>query len=190
MRHLSTYKIVFSGLKEGIHEYEFLLDDKFFSFFKEGEILGGSVVAKIVFEKRTNLMTLNFDLRGNVRVVCDRCLDEYDQYIENGSSLFVKFGDPKSNIDDDIIYVDPEEYELELSQLLYEFAALALPFRHVHPESEDGESKCNPDMLDRLDSFTGDYDDDDFEDQEVEEELEEEIDPRWNELKKIFDNKD
>ncbi|MCT4672357.1 MAG: YceD family protein [Prolixibacteraceae bacterium] len=189
MRYLSTYKIVFSGLKEGIHEYEFLLDDRFFSFFKEGDILGGSVLCKVIFEKRTNLMTLTFDLEGKVRVVCDRCLEEYNQDVKNEASLFVKTGSPKDNMDDDIIYVDPDDYEIEFAQLVYEFTALALPFRHIHPDDENGDSMCDPEMLDRIESLNGQYDlEDDSE--EEEEELEEEIDPRWNELKKIFDNKD
>ncbi|QZE13806.1 DUF177 domain-containing protein [Halosquirtibacter laminarini] len=188
MRQLSTYKILFSGLKEGIHEFEFTLDDCFFSFYKEGEILGGDVACRVILEKRTSLMTLTIQVNGDARVVCDRCLEEYNQNIKNEVSLFVKFGDPKTNMDDDIIYVDPDEYELELSQYLYEFTSLALPFRHVHPEDEQGNSMCNPEMLERLDCYSGDFDDS-YEEDEVEEE-EEVIDPRWNELKKIFDNKD
>ena len=75
---------------------------------------------------------------------------------------------------------------------MYEFIALAIPMKHVH-----APGKCNKTMTGKLSKHlrnnADEESDDAFEsvgggDDIVVEEAEEQIDPRWNELKKILDN--
>ncbi len=48
MKYLSKYEIAFKGLKEGVHQFEYELDDKFFDMFENSEVKNGSLAAGVV----------------------------------------------------------------------------------------------------------------------------------------------
>lgn len=179
MKYLSKYEIAFKGLKEGIHQFEYELDDKFFEKFESSEVKKGSVNAKVLLTKQSTLMILNFTVKGTVELLCDRCLDQYDQKINNEGKLFVKFGLEEEELSDEIIVVSFEDHQLNVAQFLYELVILGLPIKHVHPNKK-GKSTCDPEMIKKLGEYL------------VTEESvndEEPVDERWNELKKLLDNK-
>jgi uncharacterized metal-binding protein YceD (DUF177 family) len=91
--------------------------------------------------------------------------------------LIVKSENDVSSDDNDIIYLSADEYELDLRQHLYEFIHLALPIRRVHPADNDGKTGCNPEMIKRLNELL------------IYEEKQNNADPRWDELKKLMNNK-
>ncbi len=75
---------------------------------------------------------------------------------------------------------------------MYEFIALAIPMKHVHPVG-----KCNKSMTGKLNKHirTSSDEEDEFASEEDdglsgggEESDDSQVDPRWNELKKILDN--
>ena len=74
MNYLSQYTIPFSGLKEGEHLFDFIADDRFFAGFEESEITKGSVAVQVKLEKRSTYLRLSFALKGEVELICDRCL--------------------------------------------------------------------------------------------------------------------
>jgi len=175
----SKYSIEFKGLKEGLHDYEFEVNNSFFEHFKEGLVEEGEVIVKIQLEKRSVFLKLNFAVSGWLQLVCDRCLENYQQDVELETELFVKFGEEKEfDEGDNVIWVLPEEHVLNLAQLIYEYVALSIPLRHVHP-NEEGENSCNPEMLDKIESYTHSGEDDEEDD---------EIDPRWAALKNLKNN--
>lgn len=176
LRYLTQYTIQFSGLKEGIHQFEFKVDDKFFSEFEDSEIENGLIDVLVEMEKRSTHLVLNFSLSGEVQLVCDRCLDNYMQPFECESTLYVNFSEEPQEGREDVIYLHPSDYQVEIGHLIYEFIILNLPVKHVHTENEKGESGCNPEMLQRLENFNTPKDNNS------------EGDPRWNDLKKIIDN--
>lgn len=174
----TKYNIEFKGLKEGLHEYEFEIDNKFFEHFNEGLVEKGDVTVKVKLEKRSAFLKLYLFISGWLELTCDRCLDEYQQEIELETELFVKYGEEKEFEDgDDVIWVLPEEHYLNLAHTIYEYVALSIPLSHVHP-NETGENSCNKEMLDRLKNITHDEDS----------EQEQEIDPRWAALKNLKNN--
>lgn len=171
----TKYNIEFKGLKEGLHDYEFEVSNKFFEHFNEGLVNVGEVKVKVGLEKRSVFLKLNFEIAGWLELVCDRCLDNYNQDVELKTELFVKFGS-ESEFDegDNVIWVLPEEHAINLAQVIYEYIALSIPLRHVHP-NEEGENSCNIEMLERLNNHA----------QTEEEEEEDDIDPRWAALKNL-----
>ena len=90
----------------------------------------------------------------------------------------------------DIVVVPEEDGYINVSWFMYEFIALNIPMKHVH-----APGKCNKGMVGKLSKHlrtSADEEDDDIavelpEAEEINEEPQE-IDPRWNELKKILDN--
>lgn len=177
MNYLSQYTIPFSGLKEGKHLYEFTADDRFFAGFEQSEIDKGKVSVQVELEKRSTYLGLTFMIKGEVELICDRCLEKYMQPLKSRNTLLVKFSEENIEDDAEIIYIHPNEHQIELAQVIYEFIVLSLPIRHVHPDDRDGNSLCDPAMLKKLDEYRA------SESGNTEPE-----DPRWNELRKIIGN--
>ena len=153
--------------------YDFDLDKEFFEEFEESEIKDSDVKVKASLIKRSAHMELELDIEGRVLIMCDRCLEDYWQDIESTNKMLLKFGKNWDEVDDEVIMIPADESSLDLRQILYEFAHLALPIQRVHYESANGESECDPLMLAKLDQHTIDK--------------EENIDPRWKELGKLKD---
>lgn len=182
MRYFSKYDIAFKGLKEGIHQYIFEIDDKFFEQFENSLVEKGAVEANIELTKQSTLLILDMKVEGQVELQCDRCLEDYQQNVTNANKMYVKFGNEEEDQSDDIIVVPFDEHELNIAQYIYELIILGLPIQHVHPYDEDGNSTCDPEMLNKLNEYL-------VEEVEDSEDEEEQIDERWSELKKLLDNK-
>jgi len=174
MSSQSFYNIAFRGLSQGKHTFEYEIDGKFFSEFEGGVVEEGRVNVCLTLEKQSALMVLNFDLKGEVSVQCDRCLEMYDQPISGSDQIFVKFGDKEFEEGDDVIWVGANDNQLNVAQLIYEFICLAIPIKRVHPDDENGNSTCDPEMIEKLDKYV------------IREEKE--SNPVWNDLKKLLNN--
>jgi len=180
MNYLSKYEIAFKGLKEGVHRFDYELDEKFFDRFESSEVKKGSLNAEVVLTKQSALMIFEFSVKGKVELLCDRCLDFYYQKVSNKSKLFVKFGMEDQELSDDVVVVSQDEYQINTAQYLFELVILGLPIKHVHPVDKNGKSACDPEMIAKLNEYLV---------EEKEAETEEPVDERWNELKKIINNK-
>ncbi len=77
MKIENQYIIQFKGLKEGVHEFEFILGKPFFEEFERLEVQDGKVVAGITLERKTSLLDLEIHLQGDILVICDRCLENF-----------------------------------------------------------------------------------------------------------------
>jgi uncharacterized protein len=169
-----SYTIPLSGLKEGHHTLDFEIDNEFFEQFEESEVKEGRLIANIEIDKRSTHLDLRIRVSGSVRISCDRCLEMFSQPVDSENRLLVKFGKSLDDIDPDIISVPADEHELNLQQQIYEFIMLALPIKRVHPADKKGKSTCDPVMIKKLEELI------------IEEEKE--IDPRWEELKKLMND--
>jgi len=154
--HLTNYSIPIKGLKQGIHELEFEITNRFFSDFEESEITNGKLVAKVILEKNSTFIKLEVHIQGEVAVICDRCLEEFNTKVDANGTLYVKFSEREKNEaeNDDLVFLLPSESELDIKQPLYDWICLSLPVRRVHPNDKKGKPLCNPDMLKRLQEFT------------------------------------
>jgi len=169
-----TYTISLNGLKEGQHTSDFKIGKEFFELFEESEIKEGSLIAQVEMEKRSSHVEVLIRISGSVKISCDRCLEIFSHPIDCENNLLVKFGKSLEDIDPDIISIAADEPELDLKQHFYEFIHLALPIRRVHPNDNKGKSGCDPVMLKKLEELI------------IEDKVE--IDPRWDELKKLMNN--
>ena len=181
MNYLSKYDIAFKGLIAGDHHFEFECDDKFFDKFENSEVKLGQVDAKVKLTKQSTLMILEIAVKGTVELMCDRCLDNYQQKVKNKSKLFIKFGKEAEEMSDDVIVITTDEYHINSAQYIYELIILGLPIKHVHPNDKKGNITCNPEMVKTLNKYL--VEEEDIQDEEPP------VDDRWSELKKLLDNK-
>jgi uncharacterized metal-binding protein YceD (DUF177 family) len=129
------------------------LCNTFFENFEKSEILGGNVAVTTKLHKIGTLQILYVALQGAVRIVCDRCLDEFDQSVryEGNIQLYNKQdADLQQDTDDEIIILNDNDAEINLSQYLYESVCLSLPLQRFHLNDSKGNSTCNPQMLAKL----------------------------------------
>ena len=176
MSKRDTYAVRISGLGEGDHDFSFELDRQFFALFEHPEIENGNVHAEVTLEKKTGVFSLHFSLKGEVEVVCDRCLEKFMAGISTSQSVFVKAGNTPGEIEDDVLIIGRDDHEIDVGQYLYEFIILALPYQKVHPDDLQGNSTCDPEMLKQLDAHRF-----------REPEQEKNSDPRWDALKGIIE---
>lgn len=174
MAKLSIYNIAFKGLGQGIHEFDYQVDKRFFEYFDGGIADDGNVSVKVTLEKQSSLMVLRFSANGTVKVQCDRCLELYDQTVKSENEIIVKFGEESFNEGDDVIWVSPAGHQINVAKLIYDFIILSIPIRQVHPDDSNGNSTCDPEMLERLRNLSVP----DQPDQSG----------RWNDLKKLLGN--
>ena len=124
-----------------------------------------------------------------IRSVSYTHLDEMELPVSTSDKLKVKLGSSFAE-EGDIVVVPEEDGYINIAWFLYEFIALNIPMKHVH-----APGKCNKGMVGKLSKHlrisADDEDDDDIAVELPEGDISEgpqEIDPRWNELKKILDN--
>ena len=169
MDYLKQYVIQFGGLKPGVHQFSFLVDDLFFEHFEYSEIKKGSVSILLDLEREEKMLVLHFAIDGFVEVFCDRCYSPFLQPIKGKETLIVKFGKDYHEENEEVQIIPEGETHVDIGPFLYEYVHLLLPFRKVHPDDENGNSLCDPEVINRID----------------EKEISTEPDPRWDLLKKL-----
>ena len=174
----SKYNIEFKGLEEGLHDYKFEIDNKFFEHFEESLVNNGELTITATLEKRSAFLKIHLKIKGRLELTCDRCLDNYQQKVKQKTEFFVKFGEKEYEEGENVIWILPHEHHIDLTQIIYEYTMLSIPLRHVHPKNKDGKRECNKEMLKKLKNYM-----------HTESEEEETItDPRWDALKNLNNN--
>ena len=180
MKPLKEFTIPFVGLKVGKHQFEFDIKQAFFEHFEYEDFNSVNVKADVVLEKKSTLLELNFKISGFVNVNCDLTNEPYNQTIENDFNLVVNFGDEYNDENIDILILPHGTYEISIQQYIYELIVLAVPIKRVHPGVEDGT--LDSDILEKLEQLSPGL-------KEKNEQNEDDIDPRWNTLKKLLTDK-
>ena len=179
MKALKSYTIPFVGLKVGEHHFDYQIDNTFFQYFEYDEFNAVDIKIDLKFEKKSTLMELYFSAKGSVNVNCDISDEPYNQAVNDDFKLVVKFGDEYNNENEEILIVSHGEYEVNVAQYIYELIILAVPIKRIHPGIEDGTLQS--DILSKLEELSP------SEDHKVK--TSEDIDPRWNNLKKLLTDK-
>ena len=155
------------------------------------EVQKGKVNVTLTVKRTSRAFELSFQTDGMVWVPCDRCLDDMELPISSSDKLMVKFGHEYAEEGDNLIVIPEEEGEINVAWFMYEFVALSIPMKHVHAPGKCNKavtSKLNKHLKTNANEDSDDTFDTGGDDIVIEEEVEEQIDPRWNELKKILDN--
>lgn len=175
---LKDFNIPFTGLKEGKHQFEYQIDNSFFTLFDFDEFNETAIKATLEFHKKPTMLELTFNALGTINVNCDVTNEPYEQPIEGNLDLLVKFGNEYNDENEEILIVPHGEYEINVAQYIYEMIVLAMPSKRMHPGIEDGTLQSE--ILEKLEELQPGID---------KKETEEEIDPRWNTLKKLLTDK-
>ena len=141
-------------MSEGQHEYKFHVQDTFFDAMESEDVHHADVQVKLNLDKESRMMILDFNIRGSLRLTCDRCLEDFDFPLNIDHQLIVKYGKDEGKDDGDIFYLGDDDYQLDVSSMIYENILLAIPIKKVHPDDENGNSTCNPEQLALLENYS------------------------------------
>ena len=168
---LELLRVDLKGVNECESSFETDLGQDYFNLLDGAEVRDGALHVSVSIRKASGFFELQWHAVGMVIIPCDRCLEPMEQPVEAESRVVARFGSQYSE-DDDVITVPEDEGILDLSWLVYESVALAIPIRHVH-----APGKCNPVMAEALEELSADRSSD--------EESNKAIDPRWEALLKL-----
>ncbi|WP_018674691.1 YceD family protein [Riemerella columbina] len=174
MEKFKAYEIVFSGLKNGKHHFEFEIEQSFFHLFgTDIELDHTKVLGTVVLDKHSTFMELVLSINGTVDLICDISGMPYTQPIENTIEVLIKFGSEYDDSDAEVITIPSSDHQFNVAQLIYEAITLAIPMKKVSPEAEE-----NDEYEALLEQYSPKFEEED-------EASSEEIDPRWAALQKL-----
>ncbi|MEY5049658.1 MAG: hypothetical protein RLZZ175_3017 [Bacteroidota bacterium] len=189
MNNLKQYEIPVFGLSDGKHTYSFDIDEELFAQYPESPTQTGQVKATVVLDKSETMLVLDFELEGSIRLECDRSLDEFDFPIKSNERYIYKFGKDAMIVSDDIEVLPFGVSSINLTQLLYEFVVVLIPYKKLHPRYKEEEEMIGEDDEQSFVlaySDDAEWDDEDTDNQATDEEsIDEPVDPRFAALLKL-----
>lgn len=179
MTVLRTYNINFASLPDGIHKFDYHVDDIFLDQFDLSLVKVADVQVHLVMNKTVHCLELEFDIKGTVELPCDICADEFDLAIENTELILAKLVAevPAENNELNVVYISDGHHSISVAQMIYEIIMLSIPMRKVHPLDDNDNPTCNPIVLDYLDQSLDNLAETADENKK--------INPIWEELKKL-----
>ena len=173
---VAAYSVNIVGLSNKEHRFEYEFGGEFFRKYGTDLLSEGSFRADILLNKHETFIEVDFNVKGTGRLICDRSLEPFDYPIQTENKIVFKYGEEYQEMTDEIIVIPRDAASLELGQYIYEFISLAIPLKKLHPRFQD--------EVDETDGTEGKivYSSETAEDKKDEEE---QIDPRWNILKKL-----
>jgi uncharacterized metal-binding protein YceD (DUF177 family) len=176
LKALKQFSIPFTGLKLGQHQFDFEIDKRFFDAFEYSLVKNGALKAKVELDKQETMLILNFQILGTIQLNCDKCLTEFANPIEIKERQLIKFAEDDLESDDlEIIMLNRRESEIDVSEMIYEFINVAVPYINNCEQAGQAQS-CDPEMIATLEKLSSGN-------AIIEEEQSE--DPRWAALKKL-----
>jgi uncharacterized metal-binding protein YceD (DUF177 family) len=170
---LKEFSVNIIGLSKKSHQFEFQINDGFFAAYGNEIITRAKLEAKVTLDKRETFIEADFEVVGFVTLVCDRSLEPFQHPLKFHKKVIFKYGEEAQEISDEIVVITRDQDSLDLGQYLYEFIILEIPIKKIHPDLQ--EEDVEEGNLKMIYSTGSDEDNDDNN----------EIDPRWEKLKKL-----
>ena len=155
MSNRREYEIAFVGLKPGVHQYEYRVNDQFFVSYGEQDFSNCDATIKLSLDKHSGFMQLKFDIDGTVETNCDRCGNNLSLQLWEEFNIIVKLVDDPDTMneqeeDPDIYYISRGESHLHVADWIFEFINLSIPIQKICPPDDKGYSTCNKEVIEKL----------------------------------------
>lgn len=149
------FDIAFVGLKPGIHEFKYDINDKFFLPYQEQDFINCVAHVTLGLEKNNNFLLLKFEIGGTVEIACDRCGNNLPLQLWDEFNIVVKMVDNpdvmnEQDDDPDVYYISKGESHLHIADWIYEFINLSIPMHRMCSIDEMGGPHCNKEVLEML----------------------------------------
>ena len=175
MTNLQDFSIDIYKLSNKVYEYQYNIDETFFALFERSTIEKGKLRVVVTLDKQETLITTRFAIDGTVTLLCDRSLEEFAYPLHIEESLLYQYGEEEEELTDEIMIITQRTQQINVAQPIYEFIALAVPMKRLHPKyADDDQPFVEGEIV-----FSSPPDSD------TETASETTADPRWDALKKL-----
>lgn len=154
MEVLDHFSIPFIGMKIGLHQLKFEVDNAFFGAYQNSQVKQGKITVLLDLDKRSHMTILDFNLEGWVSTDCDRCMEAINLPIHGEYTLHAKYNEESLEGTDEVIYIHPKISRLNVAQFIYEYIHLSIPM--IKTCDLDPEASCNEEILSRFEQETDD----------------------------------
>lgn len=178
VKELNKYNIDVFGLEDKQYVYEQESGDAFFEEMQQDFISHGHFKVETRLDKSTTMIQLQFQIEGEVELICDRSLESFLEPVSTQGRMFLKFGDRDEELTDEIELIHRNTARINIARYIFDLIVLSLPMKRIHPDLRKEEG-------DEWETLV--YSSDTTEDGNVKEEETEtaSTDPRWEALKKL-----
>lgn len=155
MSRRREFEIAFVGLKPGVHEYNYSIDDKFFEPYQQQDFQHCKADIKLTLDRKSSFLLLKFEIGGKLEVTCDRCNSSLPLELWDEFSLTVKMVDEPELMNDqeddpDVYYISRSESHLDVANWIYEFVNLSIPMQKACDYEDMDGPHCNRSAKDML----------------------------------------
>jgi uncharacterized metal-binding protein YceD (DUF177 family) len=155
MSRRREFEIAFVGLKPGVHEYNYVIDDKFFVAFQQQDFRNCNAKVKLSLDRKSGFMLLKFELGGTMEVTCDRCNSNLPLELWDEFNITVKMVEEpdlmnEQEEDPDMYYIAQGESHIDVANWIYEFINLSIPMQKACSFDDMSGPHCNKTALDVL----------------------------------------
>ena len=146
------YEIPYVGLKPGIHEFEYQINDRFFEAYPAQEFENCKASVKLTLDKKVGFLLLKFEVGGQVKVSCDRCGNNLPLELWDEFKIVAKLADDPDKLneqeeDPDVYYISRTESHLHIADWIFEFINLSIPMQKMCKAENIGGPYCNQEVL-------------------------------------------
>ncbi len=173
MKELREFQINIFNLTNRLHEFEFEISNKLFEGKEYSLIEKGQGFCKVKLIKSETMLNLHFSIDAKVELTCDRSLDQFWYPILLEDDIIIKFGEDNYSLSEDVFVVKQDTASINVGDFIYEFLNLAVPMKRLHPRFEDEDEEDLSELV-----YTS-------QDETEADEQSDEVDPRWEALKKL-----
>ena len=169
---MNEYKIKLNGLKDGSYSNSFTIRGEFFEAFNTSEIKFVDIDIDTMLKVENKRFDLQIKSKGIVKdIACDICTEKIDVPVASELNYIVKRGFEANFEDENVIFLDESDKELDLDNIIYEMIVLAFPTKRQHKLNSVNDDECSKEMVNLINKYS------------IKENKN--IDPRWEALKKL-----
>ena len=169
---MNEYKIKLNGLKDGSYSNSFTIRGEFFEAFNTSEIKFVDIDIDTMLKVENKRFDLQIKSKGIVKsIACDICTEKIDVPVASELNYIVKRGFEANFEDENVIFLDESDKELDLDNIFYEMIVLAFPTKRQHKLNSVNDDECSKEMVNLINKYS------------IKENKN--IDPRWEALKKL-----
>ncbi len=175
MSILNACKIQISGLSFGVHQFEFEINNDFFSSIQDSLIHKGHFHVNAVLDKKPRMLVLDLSIHGSMNTSCDRCLEAISLPLEGNQQYTFKYKTDieEQDLDSELIFISGTEQILDISPWVHETICLVVPMIKAYDCENDPAANCNEEILNLINT----------------QEKESNNNPIWDTLRKELKNK-
>ena len=155
MSRRREFEIAYVGLKPGVHEFNYVINDKFFEVFQQQDFQNCKANVKLLLDKKSSFMLLKFEIGGIMEVTCDRCNNNLPLELWDEFNITLKITEEPELMnnqedDPDVFYISRSEGHFDVANWIYEFINLSLPMQKTCSYEKMDGPHCNKSAMDML----------------------------------------